>query len=117
MGVVFAGGLSGGSRGRSAPWKGPSGPGASSDRRRELADGLLVLLRQRLLAIQAERLDRRSIAGREQDRVLGRTGGMLGPAPGRHTERVAALPVEALAVEHARAAAFDHVVDGIGGRP
>src|SRR5690349_22869835 len=62
-----------------------------------------------LLAIEAERLEHRAIADREEDRVL-RSGvrvGVLGP--GRQRDDVALLPVEGLALDHAASLALHDV--------
>src|SRR5258706_11171126 len=63
----------------------------------------------RLLAVEAERLEHRPVADREQDRVLGAGVGMGVLRPRGQRDDVALLPVEGLAVDHGAALALHDV--------
>src|SRR5258706_10606180 len=84
------------------------------NRGQTLADfgrGLTALFARlfRLLAVEAERLEHRPVADREQDRVLGAGVGMGVLRPRGQRDDVALLPVEGLAVDHGAALALHDV--------
>src|SRR5205823_11216386 len=60
-------------------------------------------------AVEAERLDHRPVADREQDRVLASGVGMRVLRPRGQRDDVAFAPVEGLALDHAAALALHHV--------
>src|SRR5262249_53621348 len=67
-----------------------------------------------LLTIEAERLQDRRVLHREEDR-LPFGARVLVPRPRRDDEEVALPPVEALAVDHARAVPLEHQIHGAPG--
>src|ERR1043165_2135669 len=70
----------------------------------------------RFLAIETERLDHGTIADREEDRVLAAGVLMRVLRPARQRDDVALRPVEALAVDDARAFPAHHVEHRAAGR-
>src|SRR5436190_561682 len=60
-----------------------------------------------LLAVEAERLEHRSVADREEDRVLCAAVRVRVLRPGRQRDDVALLPIEGLAFDHAAPLALD----------
>src|SRR5262249_28589325 len=72
-----------------------------------------VVVREGLLAIEAERLEYGPVLDGEQDGiVLRRDVGVLVQRPGREDEDVAPAPREAAAIDDRLASALDHVVHG-----